>query len=159
MNILGEYYSDLALNKICFWHFITMSRSTKRRWNSGPSTPSSTSKKKKYNCKFQDEWKKSRHWLQSSSLGNDLMFCTLCSSNFSVASGGLYDIKIHSETSLHKKAVTATNKTPQYEVRSEQWHYFSICCLICAKQNQDKACFEFNPSNSVLRAAKKAVLT
>jgi hypothetical protein len=48
--------SDLALNKICFWHFITMSQSTKRRWNSGPSTPSSTSKKKKYNCKFQDEW-------------------------------------------------------------------------------------------------------
>jgi hypothetical protein len=42
MNILGEYYSDLALNNICFWHFITMSQSTKRRWNSGPSTPSST---------------------------------------------------------------------------------------------------------------------
>ena len=32
----------------------------------------------------------------------------------------------------------------------------TICCLICAKQNQDKACFEFNPSDS---AAKKAVLT
>jgi hypothetical protein len=63
MYILGEYYSDLALNKICFWHFITMSQSTKRGWNSGPSTPSSTSKKKKYNCKFQDEWKKSHHWL------------------------------------------------------------------------------------------------
>jgi hypothetical protein len=58
MYILREYYSDLALNKICFWHFIAMSQSTKRRWNSGPSTPSSTSKKKKYNCKFQDEWKK-----------------------------------------------------------------------------------------------------
>jgi hypothetical protein len=113
MYILGEYYSDLALNKICFWHFITMSQSTKRRWNSGPSTPSSTSKKKKYNCKFQGEWKKSHYWLQSSSLGNDLAFCTLCSFNFSVASGGLYDIKRHSETSLHKKAVTATNKTPQ----------------------------------------------
>jgi hypothetical protein len=39
MYILGEYYSDLALNKICSWHFITMSQSTKRRWNSGPSTP------------------------------------------------------------------------------------------------------------------------
>ena len=88
-----------------------MSQSTKRRWNLGPSTPSSTSKKKKNNCKFKDEWKKSHHWLQSSSLGNDLAFCTLCSSNFSVASGGLYDIKRHSETSLHKKAVTATNKT------------------------------------------------
>ena len=35
----------------------------------------------------------------------------------------------------------------------------TICCLICAKQNQDKACFEFNPSDSVLRAANKAVLT
>ena len=106
-----------------------MSQSTKRRWNSGPSTPSSTSKKKKYNCKFQDEWKKSHHWLQSSSLGNDLAFCTLCSSNFSVASGGLYDIKRHSETTLHKKAVTATNKTPQYDVRSEQCHYllFNMC--------------------------------
>ena len=90
-----------------------MSQSTKRKWNSGPSTPSSTLKKKKYNCKFLDEWKKSHHWLQSSSFGNDLAFCTLCSSNFSVASGGLYDIKRHSETSLHKKAVTATNKTPQ----------------------------------------------
>jgi hypothetical protein len=48
MYILGEYYSDLALNKICFWHFITMSKSAKRSWNSGPSIPSSTSKKKKY---------------------------------------------------------------------------------------------------------------
>ena len=77
----GVLYSDLALNKICFWLFITMSQSTKRRWNSGPSTPSSTSKKKKYNCKFQDEWKKSHHWLQSSSLGNDLAFCTLCTAS------------------------------------------------------------------------------
>ena len=49
MYILGVYLSDLVLNKICFLHFITMSQSTKRRWNSGPSTPSSTSKKKKYN--------------------------------------------------------------------------------------------------------------
>ena len=84
---IGEYYSDLALNKICFWHFKTMSQPTKRRWNSGTGTLSSTSNKKKYNCKFQDEWKKSDHWLQSSSLGNDLAFCTLCSFNFSVASG------------------------------------------------------------------------
>ena len=35
LYILYEYYSDLALNKICFWHFIAMSQSTKRRWNSG----------------------------------------------------------------------------------------------------------------------------
>ena len=41
------------------------------------------------------------------------LLSTCCSSNFSVALGGLYDINRHSETSLHKKAVTATNKTPQ----------------------------------------------
>ena len=133
MYILGEYYSDLALNKICFWHFITMSQSTKSRWNSGPSTLSSTSKKKKYNCKFQDEWKKSHHWLQSSLLGNDLAFCTLFSSNFSVASGGLYDIKRHSETSLHKKALLLT-KPPN-------------CTSLC-QQNQ-----------LMTKWAKKAVLT
>jgi hypothetical protein len=45
---------------------------------------------------------------------------TCCSSNFSVASGGLYDIKRHSETSLHKKAVTATNKTPQLHQFDDQ---------------------------------------
>ena len=43
----------------------------------------------------------------------ELLLSTCCSSNFSVASGGLCDIKRHSETSLHRKAVTATNKTPQ----------------------------------------------
>jgi hypothetical protein len=48
---------ETPVQRICFWHCIAMSQSTKRRWNSGPSTPSSTSKKKKYNCKFQDEWK------------------------------------------------------------------------------------------------------
>ena len=143
-----------------------MSQSTKRRWNSGPSTPSWTSKKKKYNCKFQDEWKKSHHWLQSSSLGNDLVFCTLRSSNFSVASEGLHDIKRHSETSLHKKAVTATNKTPQLHqfmptksVDDQVTRVETLFSNFVAEQNQDKACFEFNPSDSVLRAAKKAVLT
>ena len=43
----------------------------------------------------------------------ELLLSTCCSSNFSVASGGLCDIKRHSETSLHRKAVIATNKTPQ----------------------------------------------
>ena len=43
-------------------------------------------------------------------------------------------------------------------MRSDQ-NNDTICCSICAKQNQDKACFEFNPSDSVLRAANKAFLT
>ena len=49
-------------------------------------------------------------------------------------------------------------KKIQTDMRSEL-NNDTICCLICAKQNQDKACFEFNPSDNVLRAAKKAVLT
>ena len=49
-------------------------------------------------------------------------------------------------------------KKIQTDVRSDL-NNDTICCLICAKQNQDKACFEFNPSDSVLRAAKKAVVT
>ena len=72
-----------------------MSQSTKRMWNSGPSTPSSTSKKKKYNCKFQDEWKKITP-LVSQVRWEMIWHFALCSSNFSVASGGLYDIKRHS---------------------------------------------------------------
>jgi hypothetical protein len=48
-------------------------------------------------------------------------------------------------------------KKIQTDMRSEL-NNDTICCLICAKQNQDKACFEYNPSDNVLRAAKKAVL-
>jgi hypothetical protein len=70
MYILGEYYSDLALNKICFWHFITMSQSTKRKWNSGPSTPSSTSRLRKQQS-VSYSWTKSlekldKNWYKTS---------------------------------------------------------------------------------------------
>ena len=33
-----------------------MSETLRKRWNSGPSSPSS--KKKKYMCKYQDDWAK-----------------------------------------------------------------------------------------------------
>ena len=32
----------------------------------------------------------------------------------------------------------------------------TICCLICAKQNQDKACFEFNPSDKCSESSKES---
>ena len=68
----------------------------RKRWNSG--TPSSnTPKKKKYGCKFLQEWEKSFSWLKSSPLGNDIAFCKLCNSSFTVAHSGLYDVKRHSE--------------------------------------------------------------
>ena len=60
----------------------TMSETLRKRWNSGPSTRSS--KKKKYMCKYQDDWAKAHQWLQASSLGDEMAYCKLCSSNFSV---------------------------------------------------------------------------
>ena len=120
MYILGEYFSDLAFNKICFWHFIAclnqqreggirdlvlLLRHQRKR---NTIVNSRTSGKNLTTGYSQVRWE--MIW----------RFALLCSSNFSVASGGLYDIKRHSETSLHKKAVTATNKTPQYEVTFEQ---------------------------------------
>ena len=61
------------------------------------SGPSASVKKKKYNCKFQADWMKDFQFLRPSSLGNESSFCTLCSVNFSVASGGLYDVKRHAK--------------------------------------------------------------
>ena len=64
-----------------------MSSQKRKRFLSGPIE--SLSKKKKYNCKFQPEWKKAFPFVNSSGMGNEYVYCTLCSINFSVASGGL----------------------------------------------------------------------
>lgn len=87
-----------------------MSGAARKRWNSGPTIPEA--KKKKYSCKFQHEWKKVHSWIQPSSIATDMCFCTLCGTNFSVSSGGLYDVRRHSESALHKKAVSGCKGTP-----------------------------------------------
>ena len=132
MYILGEYFSDLALNKICFWHFITMSQSTKRRWNSGPRTPS-ISRKKKYNCKFLDEWKKITPMV--SQVRWEMIWCfAFCVVPTSVLlQGGCMILRDTRRPVYTRKQSLLLTKPPN--------------------------CFEFNPGDSVLRAAKKAVLT
>lgn len=35
----------------------------------------------------------------------------------------------------------------------------TLCSLLCAKQNQNLLCYEYEPSDSVLRSAKQAVLS
>ena len=85
-----------------------MSTPTRKRSLSGPS---SSVKKKKYNCKFQADWMKDFQFLRPSSLGNESSFCTLFSVNFSVASGGLYDVKRHAKGEIHNKAVEAKKTT------------------------------------------------
>ena len=63
----------------------------------------------------------------------------------------------HSETSLHKKAVTATDKTPQLHqfmptksVDDQVTRAETLFSNFVAEQNQDKACFEFNPKKAAL---------
>ena len=49
-------------------------------------------------------------------------------------------------------------KKIQTDQRSEL-NIATICELITAKQNQDIPCFEYEPSDSLLKSAKKAVLS
>jgi aconitase B len=121
-----------------------MSTPTRKRSLSGPS---SSVKKKKYNCKFQADWMKDFQFLRPSSLGNESSFCTLCSVNFSVASGGLYDVKRHAKCETHNKAVEAQKTT-------KSMANDTICSLICAKQNQNMECYEYCPDSEVLKKAK-----
>ena len=44
-------------------------------------------------------------------LGLKWLVVHFCSSNFSVAHSGLYDVKRHSEISLHKKGILSSTKT------------------------------------------------
>ena len=34
----------------------------------------------------------------------------------------------------------------------------TVCSLVCAKQNQDVNCYDFNPTDTVLKAAKQSVV-
>ena len=46
----------------------------------------------------------------------------------------------------------------QTDIRSEL-NIDTICSLMCAKQNQDLNCFEYEPTEELLKSAKKAVLS
>lgn len=104
-----------------------------------------------------------------------MAFCKLCSTNFSVSHGGVYNIKRHADGDSHKKAVASTRKSTnlknadperifsmlkkiQTDTRSEL-NNDTLCSLLCAKQNQNLLCYEYEPSDSVLRSAKQAVLS
>ena len=76
--------------------------SVKRKRNL--SGPDGTTKKKKYSCKYCPEWTKAFDFVRPSGLGPDMTYCNLCSVNFSVASGGLYDVKRHASGAQHVKA-------------------------------------------------------
>eukprot|EP00117_Sycon_ciliatum_P023044 scpid92567/ scgid19699/ len=66
----------------------------------GPSTP----RKKRIAChtssKGQSEWTK--YGMKPSKKGLQFAFCTLCSCDFSVAGGGVHEVKRHCDSRKHK---------------------------------------------------------
>ena len=104
---------------------------SRRRWNSGPSTPSS--KKKKHYCKFLEDWTKLYDWVQPTSFGNDMAFCKLCSTNFSVSHGGVYDIKRHADGDSHKKKAVASTRKSTNLKNADPERIFSML-----KKNSDR---------------------
>ena len=132
----------------------------------------STSKKKKYSCKFQP-----------SSVGNESVYCSLCRVNFSVASRGLYDVKRHTQSDMHSKesGAKSTSKSTDSFLLKAQSHLdhqaivaetifsnfiaehnvpFSIAdhfTELCSKMFPDShyvVCYEYNPSENVVKLAK-----
>ena len=71
----------------------------------GPS-----SKKAKRVCKWQPEWK--RYHLTESNKGATYVSCTICRADFSVASGGLHEVKRHIESKKHKELASGMTSQP-----------------------------------------------
>ena len=65
--------------------------------------PGPFSKKAKRSCKWQPDWK--RYHLSESKRGVSYAHCDICRTDFSVASGGINEVKRHVENKKHKELV------------------------------------------------------
>ena len=82
--------------------------------DAGPS-----SKKAKRSCKWQPEWK--RYHMTESKRGISYAYCGICRADFSVASGGINEVKRHTESKKHKEL--ATGMAGQSTIRSSLTRY------------------------------------
>ena len=80
-----------------FFFIFIMSQANRKRNFSGPDLHQQ--KKKKYYCKYCPEWTKAFDFVRPSGIGADMAYCNLC--KFSIALGGLYDIKRHASSAHH----------------------------------------------------------
>ena len=69
-------------------------------------------KRKKYTCKFNQEWKSEFAFLTTRFKGTGYALCKVFPADFSVEHGGRTDIKHHANTGKHKKAVAASESQP-----------------------------------------------
>ena len=65
--------------------------------------PGPSSKKAKRSCKWQPDWR--RYHLSESKRGVSYAHCDICRTDFSVASGGINEVKRHVENKKHKELV------------------------------------------------------
>ncbi|XP_061738203.1 uncharacterized protein LOC133539903 [Nerophis ophidion] len=61
-------------------------------------------KKKRYSCKFRNDWKKEFQFIQDSWKGKGYAACNFCRSDISIEHGGRTDILIHERSEKHKAA-------------------------------------------------------
>ncbi len=78
--------------------------------DSEASLVATASKKAKCACRWQPDWK--RYFLSKSSRGDSYAYCTICRGDFSVASGGLHEVKRHVESKKHKEYLSGAANQP-----------------------------------------------
>ena len=67
----------------------------------GESGPGSFSKKAKRLCKWHPDWKQCH--MSGSKRGASYAYCNICRTDFSVASGGIHEVKRHVESKKHQE--------------------------------------------------------
>ena len=68
---------------------------------SSSSRPSASRGKRKRSCKWSIDWK--RYYMTPSKKGVSYVCCTLCHTEFSIASGGIHDVRRHAEGKKHRE--------------------------------------------------------
>ena len=69
--------------------------------SSSSSRPSASHGKRKRSCKWSIDWK--RYYMTPSKKGVSYVCCTLCHTEFSIASGGIHDVRRHAEGKKHRE--------------------------------------------------------
>ena len=68
------------------------------------STSTSNSDRKSRNQTFKEEYKKTWDFIKPSRKGNNHAYCSICSTDFSIAASGKYDINKHIRTAKHRSS-------------------------------------------------------
>ena len=74
-------------------------------------------KKTKRASKWQEDWNK--HNMKQSKRGSSLVHCNLCGNDFSIASGGVHEVKRHVATKRHTEQAQSSLERSRAEAMNE----------------------------------------